>query len=84
LAELWLNYKNDEEFEDFVQYNDLGLPLAYALSHDIVKMTDQAELFVNETWNLLLVGYGIEDTGFDSLNEMFDVASLDGFRDTED
>jgi hypothetical protein len=26
LADLWINYKYDDEFEDFIEYNDLGLP----------------------------------------------------------
>jgi hypothetical protein len=27
LAELWMNYRDDEELQDFIEYNDLGLPL---------------------------------------------------------
>ncbi len=37
LADLWMNFRNDEEFQDFVDYNDLGLPLAYALANGVVK-----------------------------------------------
>ena len=29
LAELWINYRDDEDFTDFIEYNDIGLPLAY-------------------------------------------------------
>ncbi len=39
LSQLWLDYRDDEEFTDFIEYNDLGLPLAYAISNDIVKIT---------------------------------------------
>ena len=28
LAELWMNYRDDEDLEDFVEYNDLCVPLA--------------------------------------------------------
>lgn len=70
LAELWVTYKNDEEFQDFFQYNDLGLPLAYALSTDIVKPTDKSEMFVNETFDLLLSGLEIEDSGFETLDDL--------------
>lgn len=70
LADLWLNYKSDEEFADFVEYNDLGLPLAYAISNNIVKATDLAERFVNETFELLIAGLEVEDTGFDSLDDL--------------
>jgi hypothetical protein len=70
LAELWLNYKEDEEFQDFIEYNDLGLPIAYIIHNDIVKSTDTAEKFVGETFALLLAGLGIEDTGFETLDEL--------------
>jgi hypothetical protein len=29
LGELYANYKEDNEFKDFIDFNDLGLPLAY-------------------------------------------------------
>jgi hypothetical protein len=71
LAELWLNYRDDEDFEDFVSYNDLGLPLSYMLTAKIVKTTEMADKFVNETFDLLLASLEIEDTGFDSLDDIF-------------
>jgi hypothetical protein len=71
LAELWIDYKNDEEFVDFIEYNDMGLPLAYFIANDVVKPTVMAERFVNETFDLLLAALEIEeDTGFDSLDDL--------------
>lgn len=70
LADLWLNYRKDEEFSDFIDYNDLGLPLAYALANNIVSTSKLAEQMINETWELLLAGLGIEDDGFTSLDEV--------------
>jgi hypothetical protein len=84
LAELWVNYKSEPEFEDFVSYNDLGLPLAYAIAYGIVEPTELSEKFIGETWALLLEAYSVEDTGFDSLDELFDVKSADGFKETEE
>ena len=70
LGELWLNYRDDEEFKDFVDYNDLGLPLAYAIDAKIVDPTPIAEKFVEESFNLLLAALEIEDEGFEDLNEV--------------
>jgi hypothetical protein len=70
LADLWLNYRNDEEFADFIEYNDMGLPIAYAIAEGIVKSTELATKFVEETFDLLLAGVGIEDTGFESLDDI--------------
>jgi len=74
LSDLWLNYKADDEFTEFIQYNDLGLPLAYAISEGIVENTPPAENFINETFELLLAGLGIEDEGFENLDEMLGLA----------
>ena len=70
LADLWTNYKTDDEFADFVEYNDLGLPLAYAIDNSIAKPTDLAEQFINETFDLLLAGLGVEDTGYEVLDDI--------------
>lgn len=71
LAELWMNYRDDDNFSDFIQYNDLGLPLAYLLANDIVKTTDNADNFINETFDLLLGSLEVEDVGFESLDDVF-------------
>jgi hypothetical protein len=73
LADLWLNYRADEEFKDFLDYNDIGLPLAYMIANGIVQSTTMSENFINETFDLLLASLGIEDLGYTSLDEMFDL-----------
>ena len=72
LGELWLDYKQDKMFGDFIEYNDLGLPLAFAIAENIVEVTPVAEQYVNETWDLFLAGLEIEDLGFDTLDQMLD------------
>ena len=74
LAELWLNYRDDQNFEDFISYNDLGLPLAYAISSNIVKGTELSDNFINETFNLLLASLEVEDQGFENLDDIFILA----------
>ena len=72
LSEIWLNYRNDQNFEDFIAYNDLGLPLAYCISSGIIKPKKKAMSYVNEAWLLLLAGLEIEeDLGFEDLDEVF-------------
>jgi hypothetical protein len=70
LADLWLNYKDDAEFSDFIQYNDMGLPLAFFVSQEVVPSNDMVMNYVNETWELFLEALKIEDTGFDTLDEL--------------
>ena len=68
LADLWMSYRNDEQFQDFIIYNDLGLPLAYLLDSGIVESNDKAKTFIEETFDLLLAGFEKEDEGFNRYN----------------
>ena len=73
LADLWINFRDEGEFKDFLEYNDIGLPLAYYIHTDLVTPTDQAKMFVEETFNLLCAALGLDVDGeYESLNEMFD------------
>lgn len=75
LADLWMDFRGDQEFKDFMEYNDLGLPLAYMLDNSIVKGTEISNNFIDETFDLLLSGLGIEDTGFENLDDLLDNGS---------
>lgn len=74
LAQLWIEYKNDPEFADFLEYNDLGMPLSYAISTEIITKSPKAEMLVEETFQLLLAATGHEsDEGFESLSDLFNL-----------
>ena len=70
LSDLWIDYRGEETFEDFIEYNDLALPLAFAVANSIVNITPKAEMFISESFELLLAALGIEDEGFESLEDM--------------
>jgi len=70
LAELWMNYRDDEELQDFIEYNDLGLPLAYFLVNEIVLPTSQSELYINETYDLFIASLQVADREWESLDEL--------------
>ena len=70
LGDFWVEYKADPQFQDFMDYSDLGLPLAYAISSDIISVTPKAEAYINETFDLLLEAMGLQDEGFDSLTDI--------------
>ena len=72
LADFWLNYKDEEGFEDFVEYNDIGLPLAFMITEDIVLSTPIAEVYVNEAWELLCAALNLDSKqDYDVLEDMF-------------
>ena len=71
LADLWMNYRDDENFTDFVEYNDLGLPLAYCVENKIVEMSPMALSFIQETFRMLLDALDCdEDLGYEDLEDL--------------
>lgn len=80
LSDVWINFRFDSQFQEFITYNDLGLPLSYAISEGIVKATELSNKFIDETFDLLLAALNItEDTGFTSLDDLlvFDVGGME-------
>lgn len=77
LSDFYLAYKGDERFSHFFKYNDLGLPLAYAVNSGIVPRTDRSDLFVEETFELLFQTLGYwSDEGFETVEEMVNGADV--------
>ena len=75
LTDLWLGYRDDDAFAEFVDYNDIGLPLAYLVYGEIVSMTPRADMYISETFDLLLASLGLEDDSFNSFEEMLNRAA---------
>lgn len=72
-----MDYRDNEDFSDFIEYNDVGLPLAYALDNDLITLNDSGIGFINEAFDLLLGALEIEDTGFTNLDEVLEVGGND-------
>ena len=72
LSDVWMDYRNDEELVDFVEYNDLGLPLAYCAYTEVISVEEDspAGQIISETFDLLLGGFNIPDAGYESFEEI--------------
>ncbi len=78
LSDLWLNYKDEAELADFVEYNDLGLPLAYLIHTDLVTVNESGISYIDETFDLLCEGVGVDlDGEYESLNELMTFDEVD-------
>ncbi len=74
LGKLYSNYKEDKNFRDFIEFNDLGLPLAYLTSENLCEPSDDGIRYVTETWDLFLAGLKVKDEGFEDLDQLLDFA----------
>lgn len=70
LSHLYLHYAGEEQLKDFVEYNDLGLPFAYGVQGKMITLEPSGKVFVEEAFDLLIGALGIEDTGFDSWDDI--------------
>ena len=74
LSDLWTQYKTDKDMADFFEYNDLGLPLSFAIEQKIVESTPIAQVYIEETFELLVESLGLDpEEEYESLDEMFDL-----------
>jgi hypothetical protein len=76
LGSLYSNYRDDDELDDFMDFNDLGLPLAYLSAENLCQVSDDGARYIMETWNLFLQSLNLEDTGnWDSLDDLLGSAN---------
>jgi hypothetical protein len=59
-------------FEDFFDYNDLGIPLAVAVSAEICELNKRGHEVIDETYLLLLTELRLENINFDKEYEDLD------------
>jgi hypothetical protein len=75
LSDLWLNFRDEEAFEDFIKYNDLALPFAFALSEGLISQNEPGvNTFIEDAWKMLLAILKVDDEekDYESLTELFD------------
>jgi hypothetical protein len=78
LSDLWFDYRNDEDLKDFMNHNDLGLPIAYAIHGGIVLPTESAEQYVNETFEMFAESLGLDPQDeWYHLEEMFETSLME-------
>jgi len=71
LADVYSHHRDNDALAEFVEYNDLGLPLAYLTNEGLTTVTEQGTEYINETFNMLLGSIGTTDLGFNNLDEAF-------------
>lgn len=70
LGKFWLQCRSDNDLQEFLDENDLGLPVAYALSTGMVEGGAEAKELIEESFERVLESMGIEDRGFSTLAEV--------------
>ena len=74
-AEILVQFTQDEfnsgEYDEFFDYNDLGIPLSIAITQDMVILTDSGEELLDETWkDLCLLFDANPDSEYESIDDL--------------
>ena len=73
LADLYLNYRDENQFKEFAEYNDIGLPIAHLVHTGLCNMNKEAEVYVEETYDLLVSAMGVEpDLDYHTIEDMLE------------
>jgi hypothetical protein len=71
VGQLWIEFRNDEDFSAFMEYNDLGCPLGYMVAEGIVKeVSPLGEEMITETYKMLLDLLEVTEEDFAVLDEI--------------
>lgn len=74
-AEVLVQFTQDEfnsgEYDQFFDYNDLGIPMSIALTQDMIILTDKGEELLQETWNELCLLFNANpDAEYESIDDL--------------
>jgi hypothetical protein len=73
LGRFWIEYREDEELKTFLEYNDVGLPIAYFIAEGLVKETPLSEQYINETFDLLLAAIELTEEEIEGIDNLEDL-----------
>jgi hypothetical protein len=71
LVQFTQDYFNSGEYEEFFDYNDLGIPMSIAITQDMVILTDSGEQLLEETWIELCLLFEADPNGeYESIDDL--------------
>jgi hypothetical protein len=70
LAQLWIDFREDDQFKPFMEYNDIGVPMGYFIAEGLVTPTPLGEQYVEESIDMLFTLLNITEVEIDELDEI--------------
>lgn len=71
LIEFIQQYSNDNDYDDFFIYNDLGLPMAICFTNGLIELKQEGIELLNETYlELCLLFDADENEDYEDLDEL--------------
>jgi hypothetical protein len=70
LGQLWIDFREDDNFKAFMDYNDIGVPMAYFIAEGLVNPTPLGEQYVEESIDMMFKLLEITEDEIDGLEEI--------------
>jgi hypothetical protein len=70
LGQLWIDFREDEKFSAFMEYNDIGVPMAYFIAEGLANPTPLGEQYVEETLDMMFTLLEITEEEVDELDQI--------------
>ena len=71
ISEFTERYKGDQDFKDFFDYHDLGVPMAIAFINEYVNITTNGIDIINETYLEICDIYGADyEDEYENLDDL--------------
>jgi hypothetical protein len=70
LGQFWFEFRDDDKLEDFISYNDIGLPLAWFIATGVVTANPMAEDYIDETFDLFLSALEVTEEEIEGMDNL--------------
>lgn len=77
LAQCWIDFRDDENFKEFIKYNDLGLPMAYMMAQGLInELTPLGEEYITESFKMLIDILDVSEEDIDAVLPNKDLGAI--------
>ncbi len=71
LGQLWIDFREDDNFKAFMEYNDIGVPMAYYVAEGLVKeLSPLGEQYIEESLEMFFTLLNITEEEVDGLEQL--------------
>lgn len=67
-----MNHRESDKFAELIQVHDIGFPVAFCFLNSIVFYSPRGGSYVEDAFSALLELYGLEDAGFETLQDIIE------------
>lgn len=76
LGQFWYDFRDDPTVKPFMEYNDVGMPLAWFIATGVVTPLPMAEEYINETFAMFLAAMEVTEEDVADVDNLDDLLAI--------